>query len=130
MKKPLALAGVMGGFNSSITNKTISIILESANFNSTNIRKTRTAHNIITESSYRFEREIDPNLAELGMARAIEMIKKYGGIVLRSAAITDIYPKKVKPWQIKLNTNYVNSLLGRKNSGFENEKYSRKSRPM
>lgn len=113
-KKSLALAGVMGGFESSISSKTASIILESANFNSTNIRKTRTRCNIITESSYRFERDIDPNLAEIGVSRAIELLQKYGGSNTRLTAYTDIYPKKLKPWQIKLNSDYVNSLLGEK----------------
>jgi phenylalanyl-tRNA synthetase beta chain len=113
-KKALALAGVMGGAESSVTNKTTSIILESANFNSTNIRKTRTQHNIITESSYRFERDIDPNLAEIGAARAIELLRKYGGSNVKLTAFADIYPKKVKPWQIKLSADYVNSLLGEK----------------
>ena len=113
-EKALALAGVMGGAESSVASKTTSIILESANFNSTNIRKTRTRHNIITESSYRFERDIDPNLAEIGAARAIELLQKYGGSNAKLVAYTDIYPKKLKPWQIKLNSDYVNSLLGEK----------------
>jgi len=113
-EKALALAGVMGGAESSVASKTTSIILESANFNSTNIRKTRTRHNIITESSYRFERDIDPNLAEIGAARAIELLQKYGGSNAKLVAYTDIYPKKLKPWQIKLNADYVNSLLGEK----------------
>src|SRR3990172_53229 len=51
-EKPIALAGVMGGLDSSVTNETTSIILESANFDPVSIRKTRTAHNISTESSY------------------------------------------------------------------------------
>lgn len=113
-KKALALAGVMGGFESSINSKTTSIILESANFNSTSIRKTRTSHNIITESSHRFERDIDPNLAETAMARAITLIKEIGGKNIEVTALSDVYPKKAKPWQIKLDTNYVNSLLGEK----------------
>lgn len=113
-EKALALAGVMGGLDSSISSKTTSIILESANFNSTNIRKTRTRHNITTESSYRFERDIDPNLTEMGMARAIELIQKICGKNVKITAITDIYPKKIKSWKIKLNTAYVNNLLGEK----------------
>jgi phenylalanyl-tRNA synthetase beta chain len=113
-EKALALAGVMGGFDSSISDKTVSIILESANFNSTNVRKTRTSHNIITESSHRFEREIDPNLAEIAMGRAIELIKKVCGKNVGITALADVYPKKMKPWQIKLDTDYVNRLLGEK----------------
>src|SRR4030042_5725765 len=111
-EKPIALAGVMGGFDSSITKKTTSIILEPGNFNSTSIRKTRMTHNIITESSHRFEREIDPNLAEIGMTRAVEQIQKVGGKRVEVAAAADIYPKKMKPWQIKLNADYANNLLG------------------
>jgi phenylalanyl-tRNA synthetase beta chain len=111
-EKALALAGVMGGFDSAINNKTTSIILESANFNPTNIRKTRTSRNIITESSHRFERDIDPNLAEMAMAQAITLIKQIGGKNVELTALTDIYPKKVQPWSIKLDTNYANSLLG------------------
>ena len=95
--KALALAGVIGGFDSSITSKTTSIILESANFNSTSIRKTRTAHNLITESSHRFEREIDRKLAEVGIARAVELIKEICGKNVEIAAMADVYPKKVKP---------------------------------
>jgi len=113
-EKPLALAGVMGGLDSSVSKKTKTIILESANFNATNIRKTRTALGIQTESSYRFEREIDPNLAEIGAARAIELLKKYGGKNVKVTALNDVYPKKIKPWAIKLDSNYVKSLLGEK----------------
>jgi phenylalanyl-tRNA synthetase beta chain len=110
--KVLALAGVMGGFDSSISKNTTSIILESANFNSTSIRKTRTSLNIITESSHRFERDIDPNFAEMAMARAIELLKKNGGKNVEVSTLSDIYSKKVKSWQVKLNTDYANSLLG------------------
>ena len=113
-EKPIALAGVMGGFDSGVTKKTTSIVLESANFNSTSIRKTRMRHNIATESSYRFERKIDPNLAEMGMARAIELIQEICGKSARVVALADVYPKKVNPWKIKLNINYANSLLGEK----------------
>ncbi len=113
-EKAIALAGVMGGFESGITGKTESIILESANFNPTSIRKTRMRHNINTESSYRFERQIDPNLAEIGAARTIELIQKLCGKNVKITALSDIYPKKTKPWKIKLNTDYVNKLLGEK----------------
>jgi phenylalanyl-tRNA synthetase beta chain len=53
-------------------------------------------------------------LAEEGAARAIELLQKYGGSDVKLAAYTDIYPKKLKPWQIKLNSDYVNNLLGEK----------------
>ncbi len=112
--KPIALAGIMGGLASSVTKKTKSIILESANFNARNIRKTRTALGIQTESSYRFERQIDPNLAKTGLERAVELILAYGGKNVKITAFTDVYPKKLKSWKITLDTKYANSLLGEK----------------
>lgn len=110
-KKALALAGIMGGEDSGINENTTSIVLEAANFNAANIRKTRTRLNIRTDASDRFEKEIDPNLAETAMARIIEIIEKMGG---KSDGIIDAYPKPVKPWKIKLDLNYVNKLLGEK----------------
>lgn len=111
-EKALALAGVMGGFESGITDETSSIVLESANFDPVSIRKTRVQHALGTESSYRFERDIDPNLAETAALRAIELIKQFGGKNARVAAYSDVYPKKIKPWSVRLDINYVKSLLG------------------
>ena len=109
--KILALAGIMGGEDSGISENTTSIILESANFNAVNIRKSRTRLNLKTEASDRYEKEIDPNLCEMAMARVIEIIKSYGANV---DGITDNYPDKIKPWSIKVNLDYVNNLLGEK----------------
>jgi len=111
-EKSLALAGIMGGLKSSVTKNTTKIVLESANFDPMNIRKTRVEHDLSTESSYRFEREIDQNLAEMGAARAMELLQKYGGSNVKLVAYGDMYPNKLKPWEIKLDINYTNSLLG------------------
>jgi phenylalanyl-tRNA synthetase beta chain len=111
-QKSLALAGVMGGLDSGITDKTTSIVLEAANFDPVNIRKTRVEHGLNTESSYRFERDIDPNLAEMAARRAVELIQKYGGKKVKVMSFSDIYSKKIKPWTIRLDLNYVNRLLG------------------
>jgi phenylalanyl-tRNA synthetase beta chain len=113
-KKALALAGVMGGLDSSIMSDTESIILEAANFDPVNIRKTRVAHGLNSESSYRFERDIDPNLAERAAARAIELLQEYGGENVKLISFSDVYPKIIKPWQIKLNVDYASRLLGEK----------------
>ncbi len=109
-KKSLAVAGVMGGFNSGINTQTKTIILESANFNAVSIRRTRTSLGLKTDASDRFEKEIDPNLAEKAMVRAIEIIEHIAGGKLEG--VVDIYPKAVKSWKIKLDLNYVNKLLG------------------
>jgi len=114
-KEALAIAGIMGGLHSGINEKTQMIVLESANFNATAIRKTRTKLNLKTDASDRFEKDIDPNLAEKAMARVIEIIQKTAGGKVEG--LVDVYPKKIKPWKIKLDLNYVNKLLGEKIPG-------------
>lgn len=109
-KNPIALAGVMGGINSGITNSTTSIILECANFDPVSIRKTRVKYCLPTDAAVRFEKELDPNLAEKAMVRAIELLEhiagaKFGGIV-------DAYPKKIKSWKVELDLAYLDNLLG------------------
>lgn len=107
---PLALAGIKGGKVAEVTNQTETIILESANFNAANIRKSRVRLGLRTEASDRFEKDIDPNLAEKAMTRVVEILEKIAGGKL--ADVMDVYPKPIKPWEIKLNLNYVDKLLG------------------
>ena len=68
--KLVALAGIMGGLNSEIQEDTTEVIFESANFDGTNIRVNSKKLNLRTESSSRFEKDIDPNLAKLAIDRA------------------------------------------------------------
>ena len=107
---PLALAGIMGGKNSGIIDDTKTIVLEAASFNATNIRRTRTRLGVRSESSDRFEKDLDPNLAKKAMVRLIEILEHTAGAKLEG--ITDVYLSKVKPWKIKLDLDYANSLLG------------------
>jgi phenylalanyl-tRNA synthetase beta chain len=107
---PLSIAGIKGGKLAEIDGNTKTIILESANFDPINIRKTRMRLGLKTDSSDRFEKDIDPNLAEKAMARLIEIIEHIAGGKLEG--ISDVYPKLVKPWKIKLDSIYVNKLLG------------------
>lgn len=108
-KKALAIAGIKGGAEAEISEATKDIILEAANFNPTAIRKTRMCLELKTDASDRFEKGLDPNLAELAMARAVQIIAGLGG---KAEGVVDIYPSKVKPWKIILDTKYVNKLLG------------------
>lgn len=108
--KPLALAGIMGGRDSGVTEKTETIVLEAANFQATNIRRSRSHLKIKTEASDRFEKNIDPNLCEKAMVRVIEILEHTAEAQLEG--IVDIYPEPVKPRKIKLNLVYVNKLLG------------------
>ena len=64
-KKPLCLAGIFGGIDSGISEKTTSIFLESAYFDPITVRKSAKHHNLSTDSSYRFERGVDPNIYKI-----------------------------------------------------------------
>ena len=108
-EKALAIAGIKGGMDAGITEKTKTIILESANFDAANVRRSRMRLGLKTDASDRFEKEIDPNLAEGAMARLIEILENFGGKVIN---VADVYPKKIKPWKISLDSDYVNQLLG------------------
>lgn len=109
-KQALALAGVMGGENSGINEETTKIVLEAANFDAVSIRKTRTRLNILTDAAYRFEKSIDPNLAEKAMVRVIEILQHIAEGKLEG--INDEYPKKIKTWMVKLDLEYMDHLLG------------------
>lgn len=107
---PLALAGIMGGKDSGISKNTRTLVLESANFNAVNIRKSRTRLNIKTESSDRFEKEIDPNIAEKAMVRLIEILEHTADGKIEG--ILDVYPKKERLKKIGLKIDYIGRLLG------------------
>jgi phenylalanyl-tRNA synthetase beta chain len=109
--KPVALAGIMGGGESEITNATTSILLESAHFSSASIRKTARALGMNTEASYRFERGADIEMASLACDRATAMIQELaGGEVLRG--MIDVYPRKPKPVRVMLRRDRIPGVLG------------------
>ncbi len=109
-QNPIALAGVMGGLSSAVVEDTQSIILEAASFDAPTIRLTQRKYNLQTDAAYRFERNLDPNLAQVAAVRAIEMLEELVGGQIES--IVDIYPKPVEPWTIKVSVQKVNKLLG------------------
>lgn len=109
----LALAGLKGGKKAEIDKNTKNIILESANFNRLNIRKASQKLNIKTESSLRFEHGLDPNLTEIAINRAVDLIKTIGGGEVIEGMV-DIYPIKILPQKIKLDLDYLETLLGLK----------------
>ena len=75
--RAVALAGVMGGKDSEISDKTRNVFLESAFFSPGRVRKTSRTHQLVSDSSYRFERRVDPEGVDLGRSRAIALIQKY-----------------------------------------------------
>ncbi|PID52467.1 MAG: phenylalanine--tRNA ligase subunit beta [Candidatus Moraniibacteriota bacterium] len=108
--RTVALAGVMGGKDSSISDDTKNIILESASFNATSVRFTQRKYNLHTNAAYRFERNLDANVALAGAVRAKELFEEIcGGTV---TAYTDKYPRPQKKWSIELSLDKVTKLLG------------------
>ncbi|MFA6423844.1 MAG: phenylalanine--tRNA ligase subunit beta [Candidatus Magasanikbacteria bacterium] len=73
-KKALAIAGVMGGMESAISDSTTTIIFESANFDAVSVRKTSTHLNLRSDSSMRFEKSLDPNTCEVALQKAVELV--------------------------------------------------------
>ena len=108
---PLCIAGVMGGKNSGVSDKTSTIFLESAYFNAISIRKTAKRHAINSDASFRFERGIDVNITEYALKRAAILICEVSGGKITSDLV-DVYPKKVEDFQVFLNLQNVNKLIG------------------
>ncbi|TXD68078.1 phenylalanine--tRNA ligase subunit beta [Aequorivita lipolytica] len=110
-EKPMCIAGVFGGISSGVTENTSSIFLESAYFNPVNIRKTAKRHGLSTDASFRFERGIDPNIADYALRYAAILILQVAGGEITSDLI-DIYPKKIEDHQVFLNFEKANKLIG------------------
>lgn len=110
-RKPVALAGIMGGLNSEVKAETRNILLESAYFDPMGIRRTAKRVGLNTEASLRFERGIDPNGSLKAAERAAYLMAKLaGGTIVKEAV--DNYPKKIEPRKILLRANRVNQILG------------------
>lgn len=109
---PLAIAGIKGGNKAEVDSNTTNIILESANFDAVETRKTSNKIGIRTESSKRFENEITPELVEVAMNRATELLIKYGGENIEVSNIVDIYPKKIEQAYVEFSTEQTQKLLG------------------
>ncbi|MCX6734761.1 MAG: phenylalanine--tRNA ligase subunit beta [Candidatus Peregrinibacteria bacterium] len=111
-EKPVAIAGVIGGANSEIGSFTTSIILESANFNSSSVRKTSTKFMLRTDAVQRFEKGLDPHLCELAVKRAAELILEICPEAKIAGPITDISNFSTTPLKITLDTEMARSKIG------------------
>jgi phenylalanyl-tRNA synthetase beta chain len=110
-EKPVAVAGVMGGENSEVSNTTTEVLLESACFNPISIRRTARKLNMGTDSSYRFERGVDPELAPRALERAVRLIVELAGAEEIPGGID--YTGGVKqPETLSLRVSRTNDLLG------------------
>ncbi|WP_313756789.1 phenylalanine--tRNA ligase subunit beta [Tissierella sp.] len=110
-KKPIALAGVMGGFDTEITENTKYVLLEGANFNSKSVRLTSKRFGLRTEASTRFEKGIDSNLSQVAVDRVCQLIEEIGaGVVIKGNI--DIYKKVKEENIITARPARVNKILG------------------
>ena len=108
---PVALAGVVGGVDSSVTEATTSVLLESANFDPTNTHRTKRALGNGTEASYRFERGIRADLAPRALRRAIRLILDVAGGTA-AAGIVDAYPGRSEANDLRVTGTRLRKVLG------------------
>jgi phenylalanyl-tRNA synthetase beta chain len=108
---PIALAGVMGGTETEVSKTTTNVLLESANFDFLNIRRTIKALNLPSEASMRFSRGIHPELVMPAAQRAAELMRQHAGATV-CKGIVDIYPAPALPQVIELKMSEVRRLLG------------------
>ncbi|MBL4938162.1 phenylalanine--tRNA ligase subunit beta [Clostridium sp. YIM B02515] len=109
--RTIGLAGIMGGLNSEVKEDTKEIIFECANFDGTNIRVSSKALGIRTEASSKFEKDIDPNLAEIAINRACSLVEQLGAGEVMQGTI-DIYPERIEMKTLEVSASWMNKFLG------------------
>lgn len=108
----MCIAGVFGGKGSGTYETTKNVVLESAYFHPTWIRKSARRHGLSTDASFRFERGIDPNGVIYALKQAAIMCKELAGGKI-SMEIKDVYPEPIQDFNVSLKYDYVNSLIGK-----------------
>ncbi len=103
---PIAIAGVMGGAISEVSDKTTTVLLEAANFQAANIRRTSVALGLRTDASSRFEKGLDPELTVMAANRAMQLMAVIAGGTVHPG-IVDNYPHPVQPRTIAFSTDEV-----------------------
>jgi phenylalanyl-tRNA synthetase beta chain len=110
-KRPIAIAGVMGGADSEVGPGTVAIVLESACFNAPSVRRTGRRLALKTEASARFERGVDPRLPVTAMERACALIELIGAGQARGTVV-DRYPARIEPRLVRLRRDRIALVLG------------------
>jgi phenylalanyl-tRNA synthetase beta chain len=109
--RPVALAGIMGGEDSEVTDSTTQLLLESAHFDRTSVRKTARANTLSTESSYRFERIVDPAGTVRALDRLAQLIAEWAGGTVATGVIDAAQPMTFTR-RIVVRPARVNAVLG------------------
>ena len=111
-EEPMCIAGVFGGKGSGTYESTTNVVLESAYFHPTWIRKSARRHGLSTDSSFRFERGVDPNATIYALKQAAILCKELAGGKV-SMEIRDEYPNPIENAKVRLEYSYVNTLIGK-----------------
>lgn len=111
-EEAMCIAGVFGGLESGVTENTKNVFLESAYFNPVTIRKTSRRHQLQTDASFRYERGCDPNNTLYVLKRAALLIQEVAGGTV-SMDVIDVVNGDFKPWDVTIDIQRVNSLIGK-----------------
>lgn len=111
-EEPMCIAGVFGGKGSGTYDTTKNVVLESAYFHPTWIRKSARRHGLSTDSSFRFERGVDPNGTIYALKQAAILCKELAGGKI-SMEVKDVYPEPINDFKVSLKYSYVNGLIGK-----------------
>ena len=111
-KEPVAIAGVKGGLKSGISEDTNSVLFEAAVFDCENIRKTARGIGLITDSSQRYEKSLDPELTPVALSRIVYLLKEIDKGVKVSSRLSDCYKKKYDLITIDLDPAFIGKIAG------------------
>lgn len=109
-----AVAGVMGGLDSEILPDTTSTFIESAAFNAGSVRRTAVKLGLRTEASARYEKSLDPNMADMAIKRLVYLLRKENPDMVIASNLTDVYPNKLEEGEIILDMETLETYMGRK----------------
>jgi len=111
-KEPVAIAGVKGGLKSGISDDTNSVLFEAAVFDCESIRKTARGIGLITDSSQRYEKSLDPELTPVALGRILQLLTEIDNGVKVSSSFSDCYKKKYDTITIDLDPSFIGKIAG------------------
>jgi phenylalanyl-tRNA synthetase beta chain len=110
-ERAIAMAGIMGGAETEMSDSTTTVLLESAQFDALSVRRTARAFDMSTEASYRFQRYVDPAGVAAAAARACELLAQIGAGEV-DPEVVDVYPNPRKPRVLTVRPARVSAMLG------------------
>ena len=111
-KEPVAIAGIKGGLKSGITDQTTSVLFEAAVFNSVAIRKTSRGIGLVTDSSIRYEKSLDPEKTQLALARMLKLLSEIDNKIVVTSCFSDCYKYHYPKLKINVEPQFISSIIG------------------